>query len=38
MRVRRDESVAYFLDQLEHLPDLSKEELADLSEKVRKFR
>ena len=37
MRVRRDESVAHFLDQLEHLPDLSREELVDLSEKVKRF-
>ena len=35
MRVRRDESMAHFLDQLEHLPDHTPEELGDLSEKVR---
>ena len=37
MSLRRDESVAQFLDQLERLPELSKEELADLSEKVKCF-
>jgi len=37
MNVRRNESVAHFIDQLEHLPELSHEELVDLSEKVKKF-
>ena len=37
MRMRRDESVAHFIDQLEHLPELSTEELAELSEKVKRF-
>lgn len=37
MKARRDESVAHFIDQLEHLPELSPEELAALSEKVKKF-
>ena len=37
MNMRRNASVAHFLDQLEHLPELSQEELADLSEKVKKF-
>lgn len=31
------ESSAKFLDDLEHLPELSKEELVELSEKVKKF-
>lgn len=31
------ESSAKFLDDLEHLPELSKEELTKLSEKVKKF-
>lgn len=35
MRARRDESVAQFIDQLEHLPELSPEELAELSQRVR---
>ena len=38
MRARSKESVAHFLDQLEHLPELSDEELADLSERVKEFR
>ena len=37
MNARRSESVAQFLDQLEHLPELSKEELIELSEKVKRF-
>lgn len=37
MRVRRDESIAHFIDQLRHLPELSHEELVELSEKVRRF-
>lgn len=37
MRARRDESIAHFIDKLEHLSDLSKEELDDLSEQVRKL-
>lgn len=37
MRARRDESIANFIYQLEHLPDLSKEELEELSAKIRKF-
>ena len=38
MAARRDESVAAFLDQLEHLPELSPEELKALSAKVRELR
>lgn len=36
-KLRADESSAKFLDDLEHLPELSKEELVELSEKVKKF-
>lgn len=36
MNARRNASVAQFLDQLEHLPELSHEELVELSEKVKK--
>lgn len=36
MKARRGESVAYFIDQLEHLPELSHDELVELSEKVKK--
>ena len=38
MQARRNESVAHFIDQLEHLPELSHEELVDLSEKIKRFR
>ena len=38
MLALRDESVARFVDQLEHLNELSAEELEELSEKVRKLR
>lgn len=34
-KLRADESSAKFLDDLEHLPELSKEELTKLSEKVK---
>ena len=37
MQARRDESVAQFLDQLEHLPELSHDELVELSRKARRF-
>jgi voltage-gated potassium channel len=37
MAARRDESVAHFIDQLEHLPELSRDELAELSEKVKRI-
>lgn len=37
MRARRQGSVAQFIDQLEHLPELSHEELVSLSEKVKRF-
>lgn len=33
MRVRQNESVLLFLDKMERLPELSKEELTELSEK-----
>lgn len=35
MSARRNESVAHFIDQLEHLPELSHDELVELSEKVK---
>lgn len=37
MRFRRDRSVAQFIDQLEHLDELSREELAEISKKVRRL-
>lgn len=38
MHIRRRESVAEFMDKLERLPELSHEELVDLSERVKKFK
>lgn len=38
VRYQAGESAEEFLDDLEHLPDLSKEELQDLSSRVKKFR
>ncbi len=36
-KARMNDSIKEFLDDLEHLPDLSKEELRALSEKVKKY-
>ncbi len=36
-KIKENESIAKFLDDLEHLPELSKEDLQILSEKVKKF-
>lgn len=36
-KLKEQESIAKFLDDLEHLPELSKEDLQSLSEKVKKF-
>ena len=38
IEIRRKNTMAEFLDKLENLPDLSKEELADLSQRIKKFR
>lgn len=35
---RENEKLMDFLDTLEHLPDMSKEELADISTKIKKLR
>lgn len=37
-KVRHDESMVLFMDKLERLPELSKDELAELSEKIREHR
>lgn len=37
LQLRQQETLAAFLDKLEHLPDLSKEELEDLAERARGF-
>lgn len=36
-KLKEQESIAKFLDDLEHLPELSKEDLQSLSEKVKKL-
>ncbi|MCC6094727.1 MAG: two pore domain potassium channel family protein [Eubacterium sp.] len=38
IQLRANESAEAFLDQLEHLPDLTPEELAALSEKIKHFK
>lgn len=37
LKVREKETISVFLEKLERLPELSKEELKELSEKIRKF-
>ncbi len=37
LRVREQETVSTFLEKLEKLPELSQEELVEISEKVKKF-
>ena len=36
-RLRAGDSIQKFIDDLEHLPELSKEELQELSDKVKNF-
>jgi len=36
--MQQKETLAMFMDKLERLPELSKEELEHISQKVRKFR
>ena len=36
--MQRKETLAMFMDQLERLPELSREELENISRKVRQFR
>jgi hypothetical protein len=38
VKIRAKESATVFLDQLEHLPELSHDELVILSEQARRFR
>ncbi len=38
LEIRKKNTLAEFVDKLEHLPDLSKDELEDLSKRVRKFK
>ena len=35
---REQESITIFLDKLEHLPELSKEELEEISKRVKRIR
>ena len=37
LKIREKETISTFFEKLEHLPELSKEELVELSEKVKKF-
>lgn len=37
LKIREKETISTFLDKLENLPDMSKEELAELSERVKEF-
>ena len=37
LKIREKETISLFLETLEQLPELSKEELEELSEKIRKF-
>ena len=38
VEMQRKETIAMFMDQLERLPELSREELESISQKVRKLR
>lgn len=38
VEMQRKETIAMFMDQLERLPELSREELENISQKVRKLR
>ena len=38
LKSHQGETLSTFMEKLEHLPELSKEELTDLSEKVKKFK
>ncbi len=37
IQIRQKETIAAFIDKLEHLPELSQEELAAMSEKAKLF-
>ena len=37
LRAKESETVSTFLEKLEHLPELSKEELIELSERVKQY-
>lgn len=37
LKIREKETISVFLEKLENLPNMSKEELTELSEKVKRF-
>lgn len=37
LKIQQKETVSVFLEKLERLPELSEEELAELSERIRRF-
>jgi len=37
IELRKENTLNQFIDKMEHLPELSKEELADLSIRVKKY-
>ena len=37
LHIKEKDTIYTFLEKLEHLPELSKEELADISERVKNF-
>lgn len=37
LKLREQETISTFLEKLEHLPELSKEELEELSQKVKRY-
>lgn len=37
VKIREKETISLFLEKLEHLPELSQDELVTLSERVKKF-
>ena len=37
LKAKENETISTFLEKLERLPELSKEELADISKKVKRF-
>lgn len=38
VEIRRKETLAAFMDKLEHLPELSREELETISKNIKKYR
>ena len=37
LKLRENETISTFFEKLEHLPELSKEELTELSDRIKKF-